>query len=94
MYCIVKFGVECSILSVAYNSQCSLHQVTSLMPSYRMPLTSPPATLILFSVVKSQLWFVFLSVYPILFFLPFPHIHQFCFLNSTMSEIMWVFVFL
>ena len=53
----------------------------------------PPATLSLFSVFKSLLWFASFSVF-ILFFLPFPYVHLLCFLNSTYEWNHMVFVFL
>lgn len=49
--------------SVFYNNQCSL-QTTHTLPNIHPPLTpslSHPATLSLFSIIKSLLWFVSIS---------------------------------
>ena len=58
------------------------------------PLTSPPATFSLFSIFKSLLGFASLSVFClILFFLLFPYVHLFWFLNSTYEWKIWYLVF-
>ena len=82
--------VEFSDSSPTCDTQGSSQQVPSLMPiTYLVhppQLSTPPVTLTLFSVFKSLLWFAYLSVF-IFFFLPFPYVHLFCFLNSTYEAI-------
>ena len=72
-------GIEFSDSSLTYNTQDSLQQASSLMPINHLahsPPASPPATLSLFSVFKSLLWFASLSVF-ILFLLLFLYVHVF-----------------
>ena len=74
--------VEFSDSSVAYNTQCSLYHMPSLMPITQLPHPppTPPATLSLFPIVKSLSWFFSLTDdFPFSF--PFPSPKVLCFVS-------------
>lgn len=89
VYVILVSGGEFSYSSLTYNTQCSI-QVPSLISITHLAhqlSTSLSSTFSLFSIFRSLLWFS--SLFP-----PFPHVHLFCFLNSTYEWNHMVFVYL